>query len=335
MMKQMIKILIVPVMFIFLTTEAEAVCGGRFFNPITDICWRCMLPIKIGAFPTVNSGQEDSPSGIKSPVCICNDQKILGIPKVGLRISFFEPVRIVEVVKEPGCSPTLGGITVFPNLWKGHGGIEVGNDLTQKSFYHVHEFAYPVLALLEVMTSGICFILGGVDLLYITELDETWINSETASFLNPEAALFGNVVAKSACMADALAANLTFGLDALFWCAGSWGSMYPFVGHDVSSISPVQSTSLLATRFLAKMHRQGMRWGSLGIDTLCNEYPIPFIKKSLYKLQLAYPLPQTIGPRCCQPIGRSSLIWGSGKRFPVQGEDFSYVLFQKRECCAF
>jgi len=333
-MMKVIKIAVILLLFVTPSTTVEAVCGGRFFNPVTDICWKCIFPIKIGSTTIVSMEQEGSPSGITNPICICDDQRIFNIPRVGLRITFFEPVRIIEVVKEPGCSPTLGGIEVFPNSWKGHGTIGVGNDLTQDTFYQVHDFAYPVLALLDIMTE-MCFILGGVDLFYVTELDESWINSEIASFLNPEAALFGNPVAKAACMADALAANITFGLEPMFWCAGSWGSVYPFVGHDATSISPVQSTSLLAVRFIAKMHRQGMRWGSLGIDNLCSEYPIPFLKKSLYKLQMAYPVPQTIGRRCCQPIGRSTFIWGMNRRFPVEGEDFSYVLFQKRECCAY
>ena len=331
----LIKIILFILLISVTYAKAEAKCGGRFFNPVSDICWKCILPIKIGGATIISSGQEGSASGISSPICICSDQKFMGIPKIGLRITFFEPVRIIEVVKEPGCSPTLGGSKIFPNSWKGHGMIGVDSDLTQDSFYQVHDFAYPVLYLLELMVSSMCFVNGGIDLFYVTELDETWINSEVASFLNPEAVLFGSIVAKAACMADAIAANVTFGLEPMFWCAGSWGSVYPFVGHDATSISPVQSTSLLSARFLAKMHRQGLRWGSLGVDSLCNEYPIPFLKKSLYKLQMAYPMPQTMGPRCCQPIGRSTFIWGAGRRYPVTGEDFSYVLFQKRECCAF
>ena len=333
----MIKVLIITLLLSIISVKAEAECGGKFFNPISDICWKCMLPIKIGGTTIISSGQEGSVSGISSPICICDDQRIYGIPKIGLRITFFEPVRIIEVVREPGCSPTLGGLQIFPDSWKGHGMIGVSNDLTQNSFYHVHEFAYPVLYLLELLVSAMCFINGGVDLLYVTELDETWINSEVGSFLNPEAALFGSIAAKASCMADALAANFTFGLEPLFWCAGAWGSIYPLVGHDASSISPVQTTSLLAARFIAKMHRQGLRYGSLGINSLCNEYPIPVIKKSLYKLQMAYPVPQTIGVgnKCCHPIGRTTFIWGAGRRYPVEGEDFSYVLFQKRECCAF
>lgn len=46
------------------TTRAHAAdsltCTGRFPNPITDICWSCILPISIGSATIANiDGQED------------------------------------------------------------------------------------------------------------------------------------------------------------------------------------------------------------------------------------------------------------------------------------
>jgi len=38
--------------------------------------------------------------------------------------------------------------------------------------------------------------------------------------------------------------------------------------------------------------------------------------------------------RCCQPFGRTTMVWGAGKEFPVRGEDFAFMLFRKRNCCA-
>ena len=37
--------------------------------------------------------------------------------------------------------------------------------------------------------------------------------------------------------------------------------------------------------------------------------------------------------RCCQPFGRTTVIWGAGKEYPVKGEDFAFMLFRKRNCC--
>ena len=49
----------------------------------------------------------------------------------------------------------------------------------------------------------------------------------------------------------------------------------------------------------------------------------------------AYPVANTgkDGGRCCQPFGRSTIVWGAGKEYPVRGEDFAFMLFRKRNCC--
>jgi conjugal transfer pilus assembly protein TraU len=48
-----------------------------------------------------------------------------------------------------------------------------------------------------------------------------------------------------------------------------------------------------------------------------------------------YPRVQSakINGRCCQPLGRSTLLWGAAKEYPVKGESYVYLLFQKRNCC--
>ena len=35
-------------------------CVGKFVNPITDICWSCIFPIKIGNIPLYSGGREDT-----------------------------------------------------------------------------------------------------------------------------------------------------------------------------------------------------------------------------------------------------------------------------------
>lgn len=37
--------------------------------------------------------------------------------------------------------------------------------------------------------------------------------------------------------------------------------------------------------------------------------------------------------RCCQPYGRTTIIWGSLREIPETGEDFGYAIFRKRDCC--
>lgn len=84
---------------------------------------------------------------------------------------------------------------------------------------------------LNMLTSAACVQGGGFDIAYLSELDPSWNSESLALLLAPEAVLFGNGVAQSACAADAISAS-TKGkaLNALFWCAGAQGSLYPMTG---------------------------------------------------------------------------------------------------------
>jgi hypothetical protein len=38
--------------------------------------------------------------------------------------------------------------------------------------------------------------------------------------------------------------------------------------------------------------------------------------------------------KCCEPIGRTTLVRDAGKSFPYKGNDFAYQVYRKRDCCA-
>jgi len=306
-----------------------ATCHGRFANPITDICWSCLFPLTIGGIGIVSDGQPDigNPS---SPVCYCNNP-----PRLGISIGFWEPVRMVDVTRTPFCMVGLGGLSLDPGIGAPRG-AQVGHDSqTRNSFYQVHWYANPILAWLEVLLDFPCLEQGSLDLAYLTEVDPLWSDDELSAILNPEAVLFANPVAKAACAADCVAASAGFPVASLFWCAGCQGSIYPMTGHVTTHIGGVQASVLLTQRMTAKMHRQLTTFATAGSRGLCGAYPLPIFDKTHYKLQMTYPVPATakVAGQCCQPYGRTTMIWGSGKSFPVSGEDFSYQIFRKRNCC--
>ena len=107
-------------------------------------------------------------------------------------------------------------------------------------------------------------------------------------------------------------------------------------GHVTAHVGDVQASVLLAERMTAKMHRQLTTFDGAGSQGLCSYYPLPIMDKTHYKLQMVYPVPNTqkLSGQCCQPYGRTTMLWGSGKAFPVSGEDFAYQIFRKRNCCA-
>ena len=107
-------------------------------------------------------------------------------------------------------------------------------------------------------------------------------------------------------------------------------------GHVTTHIGAVQASTLLVQRMAAKMHRQFLTWSGAGQGGMCGYYMQPIMDKTQYKMQMVYPIPNTQKDdgRCCQPFGRTTAIWGAGKEFPVEGEDFAYQIFRKRNCCA-
>lgn len=307
-------------------------CTGKFMNPITDICWSCVLPIKIGGVAVQSGSQEDTDTSSGNPLCACTGG---GVPKFGVKISFWEPARIVEVVRAPYCFPSLGGLKMDVGIDAPAHGRTTKDSNTRTSFYQVHWYTNPLLFWLEILTDNGCLEQGVFDLAYFTEVDPLWADSETTFILNPDVALFTSLPAQAACAADCVAATSGFPLNELFWCAGCQGSMYPLDGWVGTHVGGVQASALLTQRITNKMHREGLIWAASGSDGLCGFYPQPLMDKRNYKDQMIYPVPNTAkwNGKCCHPFGRTTTIWGPGKEIPYVGEDFAYQLFRKRDCC--
>lgn len=314
------------------SAEADATCVGRFANPVSEICWSCVLPMTIGTSTLGTLGeQEDVPEfNPTNPVCSCGTN-----PTIGVTLGFWEPARLVEVVRRPFCLPALGGANLNPGIPAPGHGRRTSLFGDQEVFYQAHFYANPVLAWIEVIGDMPCLEQGTLDLAYMTEVDPLWHDDEMTLIFNPEAALFANPIAVAACAADCVAATFGFGLERMFWCAGCQGSIYPMDGWVAHSMGGVRSSLLLAQRLTAKMHRELVTWSYHGERGLCGPYYQPRMDKRAYKTQMVYPIPNTkkINGKCCQPFGRSTVLWGAGREYPAKGEDFGYMLFRKKNCC--
>nr|WP_323838272.1 TraU family protein [Klebsiella michiganensis] len=69
------------------------------------MCWSCIFPMRI-----MGVGKAPEGAAPSEPVCFCTDQN--GVPEVGWQLSFFQPVKMVEVVQSPWCSPVLEGVSL-------------------------------------------------------------------------------------------------------------------------------------------------------------------------------------------------------------------------------
>lgn len=327
-------IVTVFIFFSFSLNANGSSCSGRFVNPITDICWSCLFPISIGPVK-VNSGGREDTANPKSIPCFCPKPPLPLVP--GIPVGFWEPARLVDVTRVPFCMVSMGGLKMGKSTvgYGVHGAS--GDRRSQSSFYQVHWYVYPVIYWLELLMDFLCLEQQNFDVAYITELDPLWNADELSFILNPEVVLFGNPIAQAACAADCTAATAGFPLNSLFWCGGCQGSLYPFTGNNAAHNGGIQSSLLMVERMMAKLHRELLLWGTSGTGNaeICQKYPMPIIKKSQYKTQMTYPRPTTRGPMACNPLGRTEVIWGSGREFPYKGEDFGYLIWRKKNCCVF
>ena len=199
---------------------------GRWVNPISDVCWKCLFPMTLGSIQLASGSHPDTPNPA-SPIQLCP----YGIfYRLGLAIGFWEPVALTDVTREPGVMVNMGGFKID----LGRTGTGTGGQSDKPSpgaFYHVHWYKYPLIYWLNIITSTGCMQTGDMDIAYLSEVDPLWNDSTLSMIINPEVSLFSNLLAQGACAADAIASTAGVPLDPLFWCAGAQGSMYPFTGY--------------------------------------------------------------------------------------------------------
>lgn len=299
-------------------------CRGTFVNPLS-ICWKCLFPLSIGKLPVVKSGGLPDTSNPSSPIGVCPSS--LGY-RVGLNIGFWEPFSLVDVTDTPYCLVNLGGHKLNLGVRQGHGGKA---SIDNSAFFHVHWYKYPLIAWLNLLTSAGCFQGGDFDVAYMTELDPTWSDSEMSFVLNPEASLFSNPIAQAACAADSISSLIRKKpLDALFWCAGSHGAMYPLNGQISADYSPVQSAMLLVERMNFKLHRELLIEDSIPIGgSVCKQHIMPVLPKSRYRYEMVN---QVMDGKHCYPSGYSTLLWEAGKIKPHTQSQYGFLVWRKRNC---
>ena len=313
-------------------SEGDALCNGKFPNPITDYCWSCVFPIRIAGIEIpLDDRQEDTNDSVDA-TCTCGDGLNLAI---GITSSFWEPSMLVDVVRKPFCMAGIGGVDMGNLIDAPASGISrVKGTQAKDSFYQVHWYVNPILYIIQLAVDSDCLDRSPFDMAYMTEIDPKWNDEELSLILNPDVFLYANPIAQAACIGDCFSATADFPLNDMYWCGGCQGSVFPFTGHVNNHIGLVDSSSLLLQKFTHMAHRELMIYAQSGEDGMCKKYPKFLIDKNDYKYSMVFPTPQRkIFGRCCQPFGRTTADWGSGTTFPYKGEDVVYQVFRKRDCC--
>lgn len=297
-------------------------CDGKMINPVTDIAWQCIFPIRIGGVVQVSGNQQDSPDTTENALCYCDAG---GMPTLGVHVSFWEPARIIDTVSEPWCLNAFG-ISLANTLPGTLDGSLGRRDGQAKAFQQMHYYLFPAWAVLDMFTDIPCLEETDFDVAMMTEVVPTWNNEVLSLIVNPESVLFANPAAALACAADATAAMVGFPLNQLFWCMGSWGMSYPLAGS-ITATDYVEANAGLAARGIFLMGRLGLLRTTTP-DGCYLEYS-PIWKKNRYRLQLMKPVRDS----SCMPIGKTGVLWTAFKQPPVGGDNFSWMIFRKVDCC--
>jgi len=318
-------------------TAAQAVvpsiCTGKFFNPITDMDWNNIFPITIAGAMVTSSGNTTSPlMQVMPPVCVC--PTIFGIPFVGVGITYWQPLYVSEVERRPGCLSSVGGIKVLSGPYELLASNQTVNHMNRgktANRMQVHWYQYPVFTIMEMFKSLGCKSTSGFDLAYITEVDPMWQDDLWSAVFTPEASLFANPVASLACAVDAVAASISYPLDPLFWCAGTWGNIYPLAGNSNHSGDPFTMNNQIQAKFIARNARMGLNWQTIGPTAICSSHPNPIWVKSQYRYNQVAPIPRR---------GKAVTTGDHGKFFqfppvtnvPTQ-EHTVNLIWQGQQCC--
>jgi conjugal transfer pilus assembly protein TraU len=165
----------------------------------------------------------------------------------------------------------------------------------------------------------------------MTEYDDLWQDDEWAAYLAPEETLVANPIAMMGCAVDAVAAAVAYPLDFMFWCAGP-AHIYPLSGNEQDSMANEPGNQKLLARFLARQHRLGFLWTTIGPAAECSDHYAPFMIKAQYRLDPAYPWAANTGRPIV--IGRHWFWWGTyPANPPPANESEVYVMWRGKQCC--
>jgi conjugal transfer pilus assembly protein TraU len=177
--------ILITAIFLPFSAGASLTCKGRFVNPLTDICWSCILPINIGGY-SIGKGsvpKKRDTANPKNPVCICTKANI---PIPGISIGFWEPVRLVDITRTPYCMTNLGGMSIgssnrkISSYERRHSAT---GRISHNSFYHVHYYVYPLIYWLELITDFACLEEATFDVAYMSEFDIAWNDPKMQTLL--------------------------------------------------------------------------------------------------------------------------------------------------------
>ena len=109
------KIKLLAIILMLISPLEAGKCNGRFVNPVSDICWSCLFPITIGGIKVSPSGEDTG--NLRNLLCTCGHP----VPRIGIPISFWEPVRLIDVTRNKFCLVNTDGSASYYGAYLAYG----------------------------------------------------------------------------------------------------------------------------------------------------------------------------------------------------------------------
>lgn len=342
--------------------EAGAQTGGgrtcptkwHFGEQIMRTCWTCFFPLTIFGIPLLGEASELPDDRVNMPLCLCPGRT--GYPSPGFTLGWWSPRYSLEYVRKPWCLPSLAGIeldlgTVGSGSLDPAYGLSIGRwggagdatDSNVSTYYNFHSYTFPVDFLVGYLSDMACSKQGatGIDIAFMSEFDPSWNNDELALWTGPEAKVFAAPWAVVACSVDSVASTVKKPMRSLYYCAGSWGVIFPMAGHETSNSDMPRAVALLAARSMAKQHRFGIYKRTYGNKAICADTNSYVLQKQQYQLQMVFPSVEKDNGRMARSgnggsnhwIGSSSFKWGGESSTLPGQEDYVYLSWGYNDCC--
>lgn len=301
-----------------------------FAGLLQNVPYSSSLPIYLGGGTLGNGNASIPDTASHKSICSCKSSK--GLVDPGVVLGMWEPAYLIEFVREHSCSPVLGVELPLPTKTKlGTTGSDISSS-NEYTFYHVHLYSFPLYSMMNLFSDLKCGSQDymDMDLLYASELDPSWNDEYKALLEFPETSALASVNAVESCSYDALKSMNGVVDNGLYYCAGSWGYMYPLSGYTPNLGSPAENTSLLASKLLYMLHRRLLLKDFIGDNALCGAYKRASLNKEAYRFSLVYPVPETSNSHA---LGEPVANWLGDSRVPPGFHDVVYMVWRYKNCC--
>jgi conjugal transfer pilus assembly protein TraU len=313
--------------------ESSETCRGNWFNPLSDPDYNNIFPFTILGVELYSAGNSNPPTMYTDATCYC-PTRWFGIYFWGFMVTYWQPIYLVEIGQYAGCGSSIGGEKILDNYDRlnseqsFHQDTKEGAAVTRMQ---IHWYEYPIFSIMDYANDFACSNADTqVDLAYMTEIDSGWQSDMWAGVIAPEANLFTSIVAQAACAVDSVAALFSHPIDALFWCAGTWGGIYPLAGNANQSLGTFQVNHLVLAKYLAREARFLKAWMSIGKAAECSPVPNPIWVKTQYRFNQVYPYKRKGKPLVA---GASWLRQKPPITNAPTKETTNVLIFQAVQCC--